>query len=215
MDTHYIYMIELKLEHKHNTDESYFYIGKTKDYPNRLLTHISRNNNTTKLINNRDKKKNGKINYVARVIAIRKIYEIVLSEKKLEEINNKDDKIDSITSIIENQFVCDRINGKEDDIDKNKKIFRGGHYTSEWNRPFDPHIIKEFIKDDEYELECVFNERYLIKDDFYDKYNNNEKQAYKNEIKEYIQKKVNEQSIKNKEQKHSIDDNKIEDVKEN
>ena len=118
---YYIYMIELRLENPLQNDEPYFYIGKTKDIVSRLINHILRNKKTTKLI-----KDNGK--NIARVIAIRKIYEIIDEEiKELYKLNDYN-SIDSITSKIENQFVFKKIVGNNGDkIEENKKRFRGGH----------------------------------------------------------------------------------------
>ena len=156
---YYIYMIELRLENPLQNDEPYFYIGKTKDIVSRLINHILRNKNTTKLI-----KDNGK--NIARVIAIRKIYEII--DEEIKELYKQKDynSIDSITSKIENQFVFKKIVGNNGDkIEENKKRFRGGHYTPKWDSSSDSYKIKKLNTYKHWKIKSILKKPYKIEKD--------------------------------------------------
>lgn len=172
---YYIYMIELKrLDNSSNL--SHFYVGKTDNLESRLLTHIFPNRKTTELIKHKGIQR-------AKVIAISEIYEIVFDGEKIKTL-------ESITSLIENKFVYDKINSKETDIEQNKQIYRGGHYTHDWNESKSYEFkninkIRELEKNGFYKLEPVLDEKYPIRD-----YSADQIKEYKLEIKAYIKEKV-------------------------
>lgn len=191
MKPYYIYMIELRLEGKDESDEAYFYIGKTKNITDRLITHISRNNRTTKLIKGEDNNKK------ARVVAICDICKIIFDDEDIKLIDSKetpesDNLIDSITSKIENKFLYDNIVGGKWDIDKNKKRYRGGHYTDEWGSTLKSYIPKKISEYKPYNPKSVLDERYVIEDKFYEEYNVQQKEVYKEKIKKDIQEIIKE-----------------------
>lgn len=167
----------VELQRLDNSSEvSYFYIGKTDDLESRLLTHIFPNRKTTNLIKCKGIQR-------AKVIAISEIYEIVFNGEKIKSL-------ESITSLIENKFVYDKIARNESDIEQKKQIYRGGHYTHNWNESKSYEFknidkIRKLEKNGFYKLEPVLDERYPIRD-----YSNGQIKEYKLEIKAYIKEKV-------------------------
>lgn len=180
MIPYYIYMIELKLEKNLTSEETYYYIGKTDNIADRLITHISRNRKSTQLI--RPNK--------ARVVAICEIHEIIFDS----------DKIDRITSRAENDFVYDKIVNGDGGEEKNKARYRGGYYTPQWECSSKFFKAKNINKESElYKKNLVFKGRYEIDDYLYEESNKPKKEYEKQKIKRDIEEIVREYCDKNKE----------------
>lgn len=104
MVKYYIYMIELKLKNKEN--EKHFYVGKSRKLEKRLWDHIAKNNKSFKCIEE---------DY--DVIAVQEVHEIIGLDNKMEK-----NKVDSITSRIENDFVT-----RKTKANKTNFFYHGGN----------------------------------------------------------------------------------------